>query len=350
MRFMLVLKAVLTFALLAFAGPVMAGDALFANGWTLQADESALGFQSVKNDTKVEMNSIATYHGTISDKGMAEVNVALDSVDTHIDLRNVRMRFLFFETFKFPEAVITAQIDAAQLKDLPTKRRVIINIPFTLALHGVTKDMTADVAVTLITNDMIAVASIGVIPVAAADFGLSDGITKLQDAAKVKLVPVGSVSFDWIFARNGSTTAVLASTAPVTGAATAKEVHGDFDPAMCKDRFDTLSHAGNITFGSGSAKLDVAGSAVLDTLLDVVNRCPGLKVEVAGHTDNVGGDAANQTLSKRRATSVVGYLTAKGVVAGRLTAQGLGAAEPLVANDSDENRARNRRIEFKVVE
>ena len=348
MRFFEKFQIVLTALLLAVTLPASAQDNPFAGGWTLQAEGSTLGFQSVKNDTKVEMNNFATYTGTLSDKGAAEVHVALDSIDTHIDLRNVRMRFLFFETFKFPEAVITAHIDPAQLADLSTKRRIMINIPFTLALHGVTKDMTTDVAVTLITPDMVAVSSVGVIPVAAADFGLLDNVTKLNDAAKVKVVPVGSISFDWIFARNGSTTAPVA--AAVRGAASAKEVQGDFEPAMCKDRFDTLSHAGNITFGSGSARLDVAGSAVLDTLLDVVKRCPTLKVAVAGHTDDVGGDAANQTLSERRAAAVVGYLTAMGVDAKRLTAKGFGAAQPLVANDSDENRARNRRIEFKVIE
>ena len=347
MRFFVAFQTALTALFLALALPAAAQDNPFAGGWTLQPEGSALGFQSVKNDTKVEMNNFATYTGTISDKGEATVHVALDSIDTHIDLRNVRMRFLFFETFKFPEVVVTAHIDPTPLTDLPTKRRIMLNIPFTLALHGVTKDMSADVAVTLISNDMIAVSSVGVIPVAAADFGLLDNVTKLNDAANVKVVPVGSITFDWIFARNGTTTAPVAA---VMGAAAAMETKGDLDPTACKDRFDTLSHAGNITFGSGSARLDVAGSAVLDTLLDVVNRCPALKVEVAGYTDDVGGDAANQTLSERRAASVVDYLTGKGADAGRLTAKGLGAADPIAPNDSDENRARNRRIEFKVVE
>lgn len=334
--------------LFALTGPLRAQDAAFAGGWVLQPEGSTLGFQSVKNDSKVEMNAIATFSGTIDPRGQAEIHVALDSIDTHIDLRNVRMRFLFFETFKFPEALITATIDPALLTDLAAKRRLILPLNFTLTLHGVSKPMSADVVVTLVGPDMVTVASVGVIPVAAADFGLSEGIAKLQEAASVKLVPVGSVAFDWVFRRNGSSLPAIG--APVVGAATAKETQGDLDLAQCKDRFDTLSHAGNITFASASARLDVAGSAVLDTLLDVVNRCPSLRVEIAGHTDDVGPDAANLTLSERRAEAVAAYLTARGVAADRLAPKGYGEAAPLLANDSAEARAHNRRIEFKILD
>ncbi len=349
MRLFAGLTALCLALLLALSCPALAQPDAFAKGWVLQPEGSVLGFQSVKNDTKVEMNSIATFTGSISPQGDAEVHVALDSIDTHIDLRNVRMRFLFFETFKFPEAVITTTLDPALLAELPAKHRIIANIPFTLTLHGVAKQMTADVAVTLVSPDMVTVASVGVIPVSAADFNLTEGVSKLQDAASVKLVPVGSVSFDWVFVRNGSTTANGTAT-PAIGAATAKETQGDFDPAACKDRFDTLSHAGNITFASASARLDVADSAVLDTLLDVVNRCPALRVEIGGHTDDVGPDAANLTLSERRAAAVAAYLAGKGVAADRLVAKGYGETTPLVANNSDENRNRNRRIEFKVLD
>lgn len=342
--------ALIALLLIALAAPASAQDAAFAKGWVLEPEGSVLGFLSVKNEVKAEMNSIATFTGTISETGDAEVHVALDSIDTHIDLRNVRMRFLFFETFKFPEAVVTAHIDPAALADLATKRRIIINLPFTLTLHGVTQAMTADVIVTLMSDDAVSVASVGAIPINAADFNMLDNVAKLNDAAKVKVVPVGSVSFNWVFLRKGTSGAASAPVAPVVGAVTAKETQGDFDPAMCKDRFDTLSHAGNITFSSASARLDVADSAVLDTLLDVVQRCPALKIEIGGHTDDVGPDDANLSLSERRAAAVLAYLTGKGVAAERLQAKGYGETMPLVANDSAENRSRNRRIEFKVIE
>ena len=71
--------------------------------------------------------------------------------------------------------------------------------------------------------------------------------------------------------------------------------------------------------------------------------------EVNGYTDNVGGRRYNQRLSERRAKSVVDYLVAKGVEAARIKATGYGESHPAVPNNSEANRAKNRRIEFKVV-
>ena len=329
--------------------PAGAQDNPFANGWTLAKDGSTLGFQSVKNETKVEGSSFATFSGTISESGDVEVRVALDSVDTKIDLRNVRMRFLFFETFKYPEAIITAHIDPAMIADLATKRRIAISMPYTLDLHGTKMERTSDISVTLISNDMVAVASVAAIPVATADFNLDEGITKLQEAAKVKIVPTGSITFDWLFQRNGTSGAPAIDTTPTQPETTALETTGNFDAEACKGRFEILSNSGNINFRSGSAKLDVAGSAILDNLYDIVNRCPDMKLEIGGHTDDAGSDATNQALSEKRADSVIAYLAAKGIPSARMVARGYGEAVPLVPNDSAENMARNRRIEFKVI-
>lgn len=331
-------------ALLLLTAPALA-DTPFAPGWTLTPEGSTLGFQSVKNGAKVEMNAIATFAGHIDDKGQAKVEIALDSIDTHIDLRNVRMRFLFFETFKFPTATVTATVDPALLDGLATAPRTFAVLPFTLSLHGVTKEMSAPVSITRLGPDQVAVASVGIIPVAAEDFGLTEGVAKLQDAAKVALVPVGSVAFDWIFTRDGAAPQVAAP----MGAAAAKETQGTLSPEDCATRFDTLSQAGNITFRSGSARLDVAGSAALDTLVDVATRCPDLRLEVGGHTDDVGPDDQNLALSDARARAVVAYLASKGIDPARLTPKGYGEAAPLVPNDTPETRARNRRIEFKIL-
>jgi outer membrane protein OmpA-like peptidoglycan-associated protein len=75
----------------------------------------------------------------------------------------------------------------------------------------------------------------------------------------------------------------------------------------------------------------------------------GLKVQLAGHTDDTGEDAQNLTLSQKRADAVLKYLQSKGVAASRLSAKGFGEAQPVVTNDSDENRAKNRRTEFRIV-
>jgi outer membrane protein OmpA-like peptidoglycan-associated protein len=71
-----------------------------------------------------------------------------------------------------------------------------------------------------------------------------------------------------------------------------------------------------------------------------------LKLEVQGHTDNVGNDAYNQTLSEARAKAVVAWLTQHGVAADRLTAKGYGKTKPVADNGNDGGRAKNRRVEI----
>ncbi len=336
------------------AASALAQDATFAGGWALQPAASTLSFQSVKNEATVEPSGFATLTGSIAEDGTATVQIALDSVDTKIDLRNVRMRFLFFETFKFPQATISTRLDPALLADLPTKRRMTIALPYTLDLHGVTMERTADVTVTLITDSLVNVSSVGTIPVQAADFDLSGGITKLQEAAKVKILPAGSVTFDFMFERTGTAAVAAAEPAPPTTTApilapAALETTGNFDTEACLGRFEILSKAGNISFRSASARLNLDGSAILDNLFDIVSRCPDMTLEIGGHTDTDGSDATNLALSEKRAASVIAYLVTKGIPAARLQPRGYGEATPLVANDTAANMARNRRIEFKVL-
>jgi len=91
------------------------------------------------------------------------------------------------------------------------------------------------------------------------------------------------------------------------------------------------------------------GLAVLDQAVDVLNRYPQVRVEVAGHTDAVGTDAYNQGLSERRARIVYDYLTSHGVDAGRLAGpNGYGESKPIDTNETAEGRQRNRRTELVV--
>ena len=101
-----------------------------------------------------------------------------------------------------------------------------------------------------------------------------------------------------------------------------------------------------ITFATGSADITAAGQAELDTVVAFLLENPG-NVEVGGHTDSSGDPAFNQTLSQDRADAVVAYLVANGIAADTLVAVGFGPDQPLVDNDTPENRARNRRIEFR---
>ncbi len=105
----------------------------------------------------------------------------------------------------------------------------------------------------------------------------------------------------------------------------------------------------NLFFDSNQATLKPRSRTELDRLVEFLRQDPKLRVEVAGHTDNVGTAAANLSLSERRAQAVLAYLSAHGVPPARLRAHGYGAAKPLAANDTDDHRARNRRIELRVL-
>ena len=105
----------------------------------------------------------------------------------------------------------------------------------------------------------------------------------------------------------------------------------------------------NIFFATDSFRLKKESFAELNTLVELLEKNPGLKVEIGGHTDNVGTKEYNLTLSEKRAESVYHYLVQKGIDKGRLRFKGYGSNEPVSGNDTDEGRAQNRRTEIKVL-
>ncbi len=85
---------------------------------------------------------------------------------------------------------------------------------------------------------------------------------------------------------------------------------------------------------------------ILDAVAEVLQKFPNIKIELQGHTDNKGSPAYNKSLSDRSATSVKKYLVSHGIESGRLTSHGYGLERPLVPNDTEQNRALNRRVQF----
>jgi len=120
------------------------------------------------------------------------------------------------------------------------------------------------------------------------------------------------------------------------------------DPSVCQQLFSDLLGKGKISFESGRATIDPDSAGLLDRLVEIALRCPTSNIEVAGHTDSDGEDAANQALSEKRAQAVVDYLVKAGLPATRFTAVGYGSTQPVAGNDSEEGKAQNRRIEFLV--
>jgi OOP family OmpA-OmpF porin len=122
------------------------------------------------------------------------------------------------------------------------------------------------------------------------------------------------------------------------------------DATVCQQLFSEVLGKGTIRFESGRSNLDPDSSGLLDHLIEIALRCPTTNIEVAGHTDTDGDSATNQALSEKRAQAVVDYLVKAGLPTGRFTAAGYGSTQPVAANDTDDGKARNRRIEFVVKE
>lgn len=101
-----------------------------------------------------------------------------------------------------------------------------------------------------------------------------------------------------------------------------------------------------VLFDFNKATLQPASDGPLGQVAALMAADPSLKIEVQGHTDNVGGDDYNQKLSEARANSVMIWLTQHGVAAGRMTAKGYGKTRPVADNNSDEGRMKNRRVEI----
>lgn len=106
--------------------------------------------------------------------------------------------------------------------------------------------------------------------------------------------------------------------------------------------------AQNIFFATGSAKLLSKSNASLNSVVTILNDNPTYKVDIDGHTDNVGSAALNQTLSESRANSVKDYLLSKGIDESRLIATGHGFDVPIADNKNAAGRSKNRRVEMKL--
>lgn len=122
----------------------------------------------------------------------------------------------------------------------------------------------------------------------------------------------------------------------------------------CEDYFHNLKAGqvlplNNIYFEINKARLLNQSSIELDELFFILKESPTIEIEISGHTDNSGTEKYNQTLSENRAKAVYEYLINKGIEMKRLKYIGYGFQKPIAPNDNSQNKAKNRRVEIKIL-
>lgn len=103
-----------------------------------------------------------------------------------------------------------------------------------------------------------------------------------------------------------------------------------------------------ILFGFDKSDVSNTAEGNLNDLVTILNKYPDTDIEIQGHTDDVGTDEYNQGLSERRASAVASYIKAKGINGSRVGTKGYGESAPKYPNDTDANRAQNRRVDFLI--
>jgi len=182
-----------TLALLLLAGATLSARA----DWYLDGESSRLSFISTKNANLSEVQRFLVLHGKVDAKGLDEVEVELESVNSGIPLRDERMRKELFEIQTFPEALITAQIDLRPINDLAPGAQLELRLPLTVNLHGKQHQYNAELLATRLDDRRFQVVTLEPLVINAEDFDLAPGLEtlrKVADLSAISLsVPVGAV-------------------------------------------------------------------------------------------------------------------------------------------------------------
>jgi outer membrane protein OmpA-like peptidoglycan-associated protein len=126
-----------------------------------------------------------------------------------------------------------------------------------------------------------------------------------------------------------------------------KEIHKDL--YLVPIEIGQVVRLNNVFFDFDKYNLREESFIELDRVVKLLSENPAIEIEMSAHTDSKGSDDYNFTLSDNRAASVRTYILGKGIAATRIVSKGYGESKPVVANDTDENRQLNRRVEFTIV-
>ncbi len=127
------------------------------------------------------------------------------------------------------------------------------------------------------------------------------------------------------------------------------EANTGLDARQCEAQIRAVLAEQQIAFAPGSTTIEASSQGILDAIADILRECPDTSFVIEGHTDSQGRDEMNLSLSQQRADAVLGGLLARRILVQGITAKGFGETQPLADNETEEGRAANRRIAFRLV-
>ncbi len=176
---------------------------LTQNVWTLDPADSRLSYVSIKAGEIAEANRFDALAGSVAADGTATLDIDLASVNTGIDIRNERMREIFFDVAGNPKAVVTAKLDPAAFAGLAVGQSITRSLTASVAIKGVEQEIETEVLVTRVSADRVTVVPTAPVIISTDMFELTDELGELRALAQLpSITPAVPVTFTLAFTRS----------------------------------------------------------------------------------------------------------------------------------------------------
>jgi len=175
---------------------------LAEGAWSVDSEASRLSYVTVKSGEIAEANEFTGLSGTVTPDGAASIAIDLATVSTGIDIRNERMREVFFNVAEFPTATITAQVDPAAFQALDIGDSTVQPLAATISVKGVETKVDTELEVTRVGADRVLAVSTEPVIIYADALELTEGLNQLQELAGLpSITPAVPVTFSLAFER-----------------------------------------------------------------------------------------------------------------------------------------------------
>jgi polyisoprenoid-binding protein YceI len=172
------------------------------SAWALDPAASRLAYVSIKAGEVAENNRFDTLSGSVAADGTASLAIDLASVNTGVEIRDERMREVFFQVADNPAATVSAKLDPARFAGLAVGQSVLRPLKASVTIKGVSTDVETEVLVTRTAEDRVLVVSAAPVIISTDMFGLTDELGELRAMAQLpSITPAVPVTFTLVFTR-----------------------------------------------------------------------------------------------------------------------------------------------------